>query len=323
MPPTTATLKPKPKLQTLSLVFPVFNEIQTLPYLQEALDHWRKTIQQAVEIILVDDGSTDRTTEYLAQWAEQDDTVRVLSFSRNFGHSVAVSAGLERATGDAVVILDADLQDPLDIIPRMIQQYEAGYDIVYGQRKKREGESIFKRSSAWMFYRFMRLMIHPDLPVDTGDFRLISKECLQVINKMPERDRFLRGMFAWTGFPQTGVPYTRHSRAHGTSKYPLLKMLRFAGNAVISFSPFPIRCISAAGALTAFFGFSYGLYVILRWLFIKDTVQGWPSLIVLLSLIGGMILLGVGIVGEYVSRIYESIQQRPNYIIRRSINFDN
>ena len=229
---------------------------------------------------------------------------------------------MERASGDAVVILDADLQDPLEVISEMIRRYEEGYEIVYGIRQEREGESVFKRASAWAFYRFMRLMIHKDMPSDTGDFRLVSKACLDVVNAMPEKDRFLRGMFAWTGFAQTGVAYTRHAREHGSSKYPLFKMLRFAGNAVISFSPLPIRCISAAGTLTACFGFFYGIYVIGQWYFIGDTVQGWPSLIVLICLIGGMMLLGLGIVGEYVSRIYESIQQRPNYVIKHTINFD-
>lgn len=319
---TTRQLKPKETPQSLSLVFPVFNEAQTLQYLRDTLEEWRKTISQSLEIILVEDGSTDASLEYLEAWAKEDPTVRILSFSRNFGHQMAVSAGMARATGEAVVILDADLQDPLDVIPEMIRQYEAGYDIVYGKRSQRQGESAFKRASAWAFYRFMRLMIHRDMPADAGDFRLISKTCLQTINAMPEKDRFLRGLFAWTGFAQTGVSYVRQPRAHGTSKYPLLKMLRFGGNAIISFSPLPIRCISLAGALTACFGFLYGLYVVARWFFIDDTVQGWPSLIVLLCLIGGMSLLGIGIVGEYVSRIYESIKQRPNYIVQHSINFD-
>ncbi len=294
-----------------------------LPFLRQALQEWRKTIPQPIEIVVVDDGSSDGSFEFLEAWAREDAALRVLSFSRNFGHQMAVSAGLKYCRSEVAVIIDADLQDPLDAIPKMIQAYERGFDIVYGRRIERKGESIFKRSTAWAFYRFMRLTIHPDLPADAGDFRLVARNVVDTINAMPEKHRFLRGMFAWTGYSQTEVTYVRQPRAEGYSKYPFLKMLRFAANAIISFSPLPIRCISLIGSLTAVFGFLYGLLVVGRWFFIGDTVTGWPSIVVLLCLIGGMNLLGLGIVGEYVSRIYETMQQRPNYIVRQSINFEH
>lgn len=316
----TANLQKRTAPKRLSLVIPIYNEIETLPHLRAALDTWRATVPYELECILVDDGSYDGSLSFIENWASEDRSICVIGFSRNFGHQLAVTAGLCHVAGDAVVILDADLQDPLEAIPDMVEQYTRGYDIVYGIRDKREGETLMKRMTAWAFYRFMRLMIHRDLPADTGDFRLLSAHCVSVVNSMPERDRFIRGLCAWTGLPQVGIRYTRKARLYGESKYPLVKMLRFAGNAIISFSPLPIRCISVLGALVALLGFSYGLYATGRWLLVGDTVAGWSSIIVLVCLIGGMILLSVGIVGEYISRIYESVQQRPQYIIKRRLN---
>lgn len=315
-------LTPRGAPALFSMVIPVFNEEDALPYLRQALEDWRRSLPFPSEVILVNDGSTDGSMRILRQWASSDTSVKVLSFSRNFGHQIAVSAGLEWCRGDAVAILDADLQDPLAVVSDMIREYQAGYDVVYGIRSERLGESLFKRVTAWAFYRLMRLLVSQRLPADTGDFRVVSRRCVTILCAMPEGHRFLRGLFSWVGFPHKGVPYVRQPRRHGSTKYPFLKMLRFAANAVVSFSPLPVRLIGVFGALVALLGFAYGAYVVCRWYFIGDTVRGWPTIIILLAIIGGMILLSLGIVGEYVSRIYEAVKQRPLYVIQDAVNIE-
>jgi len=313
-------ISPHPRPDTVSLVIPVYNEAKMLPLLRRAVEDWSESVSFHQEVILVDDGSSDGSLLFLREWAESASWVRVLSFSRNFGHQSAIYAGLMNATGDVAVVIDADLQDPLEVIPKMVERYVEGYAVVFGVREERRGESFFKRVTAWGFYRVMRRFIHPDLPLDAGDFRLVSRPVIETLRCMPERDRFLRGMFAWMGFPQTSVLYRRQERRAGETKYPLLKMVRFAYDGILSFSAAPIRLIALSGILTAGFGFAYGLYTVGRWLLVGDTVEGWPSIIVLISLIGGMILLALGVVGEYVGRIYEAIKSRPSYIVKEQIN---
>lgn len=313
-------LAPNPFPEKVSLVIPVYNEIEMLPLLRQAIGDWCKKAGIHFELILVDDGSTDGSLTFLREWATQDDWLCLISFSRNFGHQAAIYAGLVNASGDVAVVLDADLQDPLEVIPEMIERYQEGFAIVYGLREVRNGETAFKRLSAWFFYRVMRCFVHADLPVDTGDFRLISRPVIEALKAMPEQDRFLRGMFAWMGFPQTSVRYRRQERLAGKTKFSFFKMCRFAFCAALSFSAVPIRLISLAGMLTAGFGFVYGAYTVGRWLIVGDTVQGWPSIVVLICLIGGMILIGLGVVGEYVGRIYEATKSRPSYIVKEQVN---
>jgi dolichol-phosphate mannosyltransferase len=246
-----------------------------------------------------------------------------LSFSKNFGHQMAVSAGLAIAQGDAVVIMDADLQDPLEVVPEMVARYREGYDVVYGQRSERAGETIFKRATAWAFYRLMRRFVHPDLPADTGDFRLVSRRCLDAILRMNEQHRFLRGLFAWVGFPQIAVRYKRDPRRFGETKYPFFKMVKFAWNAALSFSTFPIKLITAGGFATALLACAYGVYAVVQKYFFHNTVQGWTGLVVIGGLIGGMILVSLGIIGEYVGRIFEEIKRRPLYIVKDDTRADN
>ncbi len=291
-----------------------------LPTLRSSLETWRPTCQCATEIVLVDDGSTDASFILLADWARTDPSVKVISLSNNFGHQAAVTAGLFCAKGAAVAILDADLQDPLEVIPSMIERYCQGYDVAYGQRLSREGESLFKRFTAWSFYRVMRLFVHPNLPSDTGDFRLVSRRCLDAILQLNETHRFLRGLFTWAGFHQIAVQYHRRARPHGETKYPLRKMLRFAWNAALSFSVVPIQLISITGFFVATFGCAYGVYSVIRRIVWQDTVPGWTTLVVLLSLVGGAILLALGIIGEYVARIYEEVKKRPLFVVRESLN---
>lgn len=309
-----------PRPSRVGLVIPVYNEVAMLPLLREAVHDWSESVEFAIELVLVDDGSSDGSMAFLREWADSVPWVSVLSLSRNFGHQSAIYAGLMSVSSDVAVVIDADLQDPLEVIPEMVERYIEGYAVVFGVREERAGETFFKRSTAWFFYRMMRRFIHPDLPLDAGDFRLVSRPVIETLRRMPERDRFLRGMFAWMGFPQTSVCYRRQERIAGKTKYPLLKMIHFAYDAILSFSAAPIRLISLAGILTAGLGFTYGAYTVGRWFVVGDTVQGWPSIIVLICMIGGMILIGLGVVGEYVGRIYEASKSRPSFIVKEQIN---
>lgn len=316
---------PEPrKLHRLSFVFPVYNEAEGLPYLRQQVESWISEHESRLdlEVVLVNDGSSDASLPFCIDWAQSDRRIRLVSFSRNFGHQAAVSAGLRYASGDAVVIMDADLQDPLHVVDAMIRRYEEGYDVVYGQRQERKGETAFKKASAWLFYRLLRHCVHQSIPADTGDFRLVSRRCVDIVNAMPEKHRFLRGMFAWIGFPQIAVPYVRDERRFGTTKYPLHKMLRFAWTGITSFSSYPIKLVSLLGlgfSLLGFLGCVYALIChVAGW-----TVQGWTSLICLQALLGGVILLAIGITGDYVGKMFEELKFRPLYIVEKTFNVDD
>jgi dolichol-phosphate mannosyltransferase len=305
----------------LSVVVPCYNEEAVLRATHERLTSvlaGMSTIEY--EVIFVNDGSRDDTQLILTQLQLVDHHVRVLLLSRNFGHQIAVTAGLEHASGDAVVILDADLQDPPEVIHEMLLRYQDGYDVVYGQRSDRVGETLFKRSTAFFFYRLMRLLIHPDLPADTGDFRLMSRQVVDALLQLRERHRFLRGMVAWLGFAQTAVKYSRAGRAAGRTKYNLRKMLTLAWNASVSFSPAPLRVSLMAGVFIAMFGACYGLYAMIHALVLQDTVPGWTTLVVLVCLIGGWILISIGVLGEYVAKLFEEVKGRPLYVLAKRVN---
>jgi len=311
-----APLQPRTSPKLLSLVFPVYNEVEGLPALRGAVEAWTATQPFPCEIVLVDDGSRDSSFALIQQWAAEDNRVRGLSFSKNFGQQMAMTAGLAVAKGDAVVLLDADLQDPLEVIPQMVARYQEGYDIIYGQRPEREGETVFKRVSSWLFYRFMQTFVHKDLPTDTGDFRLVSRRCLDAVLRMNELHRFLRGLFAWAGFHQTAVQFKRAARQYGETKWTPWKLVKFAWNATLAFSTLPLRLITWAGFLTAGFAMSYGIYAVLQKYIYHTAVQGWAGIIVTLGIIGGMILVSLGVIGDYVGRIFEEIKRRPLYIVR-------
>lgn len=316
-------LVPRPPPALLSIVLPAYNEEDVVASLRQRLTAFLQAQPIPIEIIIVDDGSRDGTLRLLLDWAAADRRIKVLGLARNFGHQAALTAGLDAARGEAVVAMDFDLQDPPEVIPEMLAQYQLGYDVIYGRRISREGETGFKRITAWAFYRLMRLLVHPDLPADTGDFRFVSRRCLDAVKQMRETHRFLRGMFAWVGFAQTAVPYQRSARAAGRTKFSLGKMLRFAFTAAISFSPLPLRLGLILGFLVAAFGAGYGLFAFFGRLFgWYEPARGWASLVVLVSLIGGAILISNGILGEYVGRIFEQSKDRPLYIISRSANLD-
>ena len=306
----------------LSIVIPLFNEQDTLPFLRGELDRFLERLPYPAEVVIVNDGSTDSSLDFLAQWADEDARVRVLSLARNYGHQYAATAGLDHAAGDAAVLIDADLQDPLDVIPAMVAQYEAGYDVVMGKRVIRQGETVFKRATAWLFYRLMQRLIYRELEPDVGDFRLISRTCLNALRQMRETHRFLRGMVCWVGFPQTTVEYVRHARQHGTTKYPLRKMLLLAWTAAVSFSPAPLRASFALGVLAAMAGLGEGVYAVARTLLGYYTVPGWTSVIVVTCLIGGAILISIGVLGEYVGRIFEEVKGRPLYTVAERYNME-
>ncbi|PJE01629.1 MAG: glycosyltransferase [Leptospira sp.] len=319
-------LKPKKYPKLLSIIIPCYNEENSLPYFQKEISSTLESLKCKVELIFINDGSKDNTLKVLMNLASKNKSIKVISFSRNFGHQMAVTAGLDFAKGDAIVIIDADLQDPPEVILEMIKKYEEGYDVVYGKRTEREGESFFKLASAWIFYRAMRKFIHKNLPVDSGDFRLISSKCLHRINQLREKHRFLRGMFVWIGLPQTAVEYKRSPRVAGVTNYPLSKMLSLAANAAISFSPLPLRFSLFVGIIVAFLGFAIGIYAVYRKLehfFFDHSIvynPGWATIVGLICLTGGFILISIGILGEYVARIYEEIKDRPLYIIDYTIN---
>jgi dolichol-phosphate mannosyltransferase len=295
----------------------MYNEEAIVPALRAAVEVFLGQLQCPAEVIAVNDGSTDSTLDQLVDWTAADVRIRVIHLSRNFGHQAAATAGLDQASGGAVVLIDADLQDPLEVIHEMIERYMEGYDVVYGQREVRAGESTYKRFTAWAFYRIMRRFVCSRMPVDTGDFRLLSRECLDALNAMRETHRFLRGMVAWLGYPQIAVRYHRAPRAGGSTHYPLTKMLAFAWTAATSFSAAPLRISVLAGAVVGLFGLEEGLRAIAAFVFGWYTIPGWKSLMVVTSLIGSATLISIGIVGEYLARLYEQSKDRPLYMVAR------
>jgi dolichol-phosphate mannosyltransferase len=294
-----------------------------LPILRAELEAFAASLRCEIEIILVNDGSTDATLDGLLAWANGEACVKVLHLSRNFGHQIAATAGLDHASGDAVVLIDADLQDPLAAVHGMIALYCEGYDVVYGQRERRTGESPFKLMTAWAFYRLMRLLVYEGLPVDTGDFRLVSRECLKGLQSMRETHRFLRGMVAWVGYPQIALKYERGPRRKGDSKYPLRKMLTFAWTAATSFSTLPLKLSWLFGCLVGLFGIEEGVRAVAAQLLGWYVVPGWTSLMVVGSLVGAVLLMSVGVLGQYVGKIYEQAKGRPLYLVSRKFNLDD
>lgn len=313
-------LERRPYPLLVSLVVPMYNEAVVIPHLREALEDFMRELQGAAEVILVNDGSTDSTLSQIIAWANADSRIKVVNLSRNFGHQSASTAGLDYASGDAVVLLDADLQDPLPVVHEMIERYCEGYDVVYGRRIARKGEGGFKLFTAWLFYRLMRSLVYKELPMDAGDFRLISRNCLDGLQQMRETHRFLRGMVAWVGYPQIGVQYERAPRVAGETKYTLKKMLRFAWTAATSFSALPLKASIWLGMVATLIGFEEAVRAVLARVFHWYVVPGWASLIVLVSFLGGATLICIGIVGDYIAKIYEQAKNRPLYLVSRTFN---
>ena len=298
----------------LSVVIPCYNEADVLAQLVSRTTAACATVAPSYEIILVNDGSTDASLAILHALAHENPQLIIVNLSRNYGHQIALTAGLSLATGARVLMMDADLQDPPELLPEMMRALDAGADVAFGQRRLRTGESWFKRASATCFYRLFGQLADAPMQRDAGDFRLLSRRAVDLINAMPERSRFLRGMISWIGLTQTPIPYDRAPRAAGTTKYPLSKMLRFAADAITSFSIVPLRVASYVGALFGFLAFSLLLYVLRAWLS-GETVQGWTSLMVVVLVIGSVQLICLGVFGEYLGRLYMESKQRPLFII--------
>lgn len=312
-------LQPRPYPAKLSLVIPMYNEEAVVGLLRAALEQFMGEVLCEAEVVLVNDGSCDSTLAQIAGWAAEDHRIKVVHFSRNFGHQSACTAGLDFACGDAVVVLDADLQHPLHVVHEMINRYCEGYDVAYAAGLVREGENWFKRFSAWLFYRLMRSMVYKSLPADAGDFRLISRECLDGLRQMRETHRFLRGMVAWVGYAQIAVPYERGPRVAGKSKYSLSKMLSFAWTAATSFSTLPLRISTFMGLIVTLFGLVEAGRAILAHI-LGNTVTGWTSLLVTMCVIGGTLLISIGVLGEYVGKLYEQSKDRPLYLVAKTLN---
>jgi glycosyltransferase involved in cell wall biosynthesis len=302
----------------LSIVVPLFNEEEVLPSLIAGL----QSVLQGInwELIFVDDGSTDRSAAVIRASALSNDGIKLLSFSRNFGHQTAVTAGLDFAEGDAVVVMDADLQDPPELLPRMLELYKQGYDVVSPQRVVREGESAFKIWTARAFYRLMGRLSGGHLSPEVGDFRLYSRKAVLALRAMREQHRFMRGMVGWLGLPEALLPFERRPRAAGETKYPLLKMLRFSWTAVSSFSAAPLRLSLAAGIVLSCAGFLYLLRVIYMALWGVQMVPGWATVVVFQCIFSGMILIALGAIGDYVARTYEETKGRPLYVVGSTFN---
>jgi len=301
----------------------MFNEEAVVPFLRGAVAQFMSELTSGTEVILVNDGSTDSTLRGIVDWAKQDARVKVINLSRNFGHQIALTAGLDYATGDAIVTMDADLQHPLNVIHGMIARYCEGYDVIYGQRQVRPGENWLKRITAWLFYRFMSAFIDEDLPVDSGEFRLLSRSCLNGLQQMRETHRFLRGMVAWVGFPQIGIQYEQLPRVAGSTKYTLPKMINFAWTAATSFSILPLKASTWLGVIVTLVGFGEALHALLAKIFHWYVVPGWTSLTVLISILGGATLVSIGVLGEYVGKLYEQMKSRPLYLVSQTVNVDS
>ena len=298
-----------------SIIAPIYNEIGNIPELVPRVREVMDQTGEAWELILVDDGSTDGSTDAIRRLARGDDHVRPVIFARNFGHQIAVTAGLDFSHGDAVVIIDADLQDPPEVILDLIAKWREGYDVVYAVREEREGESWFKKTTASLFYRLIYRITDVDIPLDTGDFRLMDRKVVTVMNQMREKHRFLRGMSAWVGFKQIGVKYKRKARFAGETKYPLNKMIKLALNAVTSFSYFPLQLATYLGFIAAGLSvLAIPIVIILR-LITGTILLGQATTLIIVLFLGGVQLISLGIIGEYIGRIYDEAKGRPLYIV--------
>jgi glycosyltransferase involved in cell wall biosynthesis len=293
-----------------------------LPVLYQRLARVLQQLGEPYEMIFVNDGSTDESARLLVNLRSQDAGVKVVTFSRNFGHQIAITAGLDHSSGDAVIVLDGDLQDPPEVIPQLIEKWQAGNDVVFAVRTSRDGESVFKRATASLFYRILRRLTTTQIPVDAGDFRLMSRAAVKALKSIRERNRFVRGLVGWIGFHHASIEYARDSRYAGATKYPIAKMIGFALNGVFSFSIRPLQMATYLGFGVSLLSFIYLVYAIWLKLFTNQVVQGWASVMVAVLFVGGVQLISLGVMGEYIGRIHEEVKQRPLYLVDSLEGFD-
>ena len=297
-----------------SIIVPVFNEEAVLPMLLRRLDLLIESLDGPAEVIFVDDGSTDCTSIVLRARTSDDARYRYIGFTRNFGHQIAITAGMDAANGQAAIVMDADLQDPPEVVLQMVERWKEGFDVVYARRVSRAGESAFKRWTASAFYRLLGKMSSVEIPQDVGDFRLVDRKVLEAFRSMPERDRFVRGMFAWLGFRQTAVEFERAPRAAGVTKYPFLKMLRLASTGVIGFSDAPLKMAIWFGLAISTLALGIGLYAVAGY-FANEVITGWTSTVVIISFLSGVNLMMSGVMGLYIARIHAEVKGRPLYVV--------
>ena len=311
-------------MKKISVVIPMYYEEEVVDICYKSVVNNLKKLSDKYnyEIIFINDGSKDSTLEILKKIASNDDNVKIISFSRNFGHQAAVTAGIRNVTGDAVIIMDADLQDPPELFDGMIEKWEEGYEVVYGKRKTREGESIFKLLTARMFYNTLNKLSEIEIPKDTGDFRLVDRKVIDVIATLPEHNKFLRGLFSWVGFNQYAYEYNRVNRVAGKTKYPFKKMFKLATDGILSFSAKPLKIVGAIGIFSVIVSIIILIYSIVSYMFkLNSLTPGWTSIMCTMTFIGGIILISLWMIGEYIARIYEESLGRPEYIIDELINF--
>lgn len=299
----------------ISVIIPIYNEEPIICELYSCLQKTVSQISENYELIFVNDGSRDLSLFELIKLSEQDPRVFYINFSRNFGHQIAVSAGLDTCRGKAVVIIDGDLQDPPELIADLYKKYKEGYDVVYAKRAERKGESFLKKTTAKLFYRILKRLTSIDIPLDTGDFRLIDKKIVNYLKQMPEQNKFLRGQIAWLGFKQTEVLFNRDKRKYGKTGYSVGKMLRFAIDGITSFSDIPLQLVTRLGFAISFISFVIIIYAVYSYFILNRTITGWTSLIISSMFIGGVQLISIGTIGEYVSRINKNVINRPLYIV--------
>ncbi len=311
-------------MSTISVVVPMYNEEEVIMETYKRLKAVMDETGEKYELIFVNDGSRDKTRDLAAAICYKDKNVKLIDFARNFGHQVAISAGMDNSSGDAVVVIDADLQDPPEVIPQMIAKWREGFDVVYGKRLKREGDSFFKKFTAKIFYRTLNKLTDTEIPVDTGDFRLIDRKvCDALKNNISEKNRYVRGIISWLGFKSAPVEFVREKRFAGTTKYPLKKMLKFASDAIMSFSLKPLKLATYLGVGISIASFIYMVVlIILKLCGVLSTVLGWTSIVAISLFFNGLILMILGILGSYIGRIYEEVKGRPLYVIQDKINFE-
>jgi len=299
----------------LSVIIPIYNEELNISLLHSRLKKVIDSLNVSWEFIFINDGSKDNSLILIKELAKNDQRIKYISFSRNFGHQVAVTAGLDACVGDSVVIIDADLQDPPELITDLYNKFREGYDVVYARRKARKGESIMKKITAKIFYRILKSITSVNIPVDTGDFRIISRKIVDILKQMPEKHKYLRGQISWAGYNQTFIEYNRDERNAGKTGYTYKKMMSFAMDGVTSFSNFPLKIVTYAGFLVSLVAFIMIVYALYSRFITKDYVQGWTSLMISVLFIGGIQLISIGIIGQYLSRINDNVRNRPLYLI--------
>lgn len=303
-------------MKRISLVFPVYNEKEVLPQLYQRVRHLIAQLAYDVEIIMVNDGSEDSSLELMKSFHDQDSRFKIIDFSRNFGHQVAITAGIDFAEGDAVLLLDADLQDPPELVPQFLQKWEEGYQVVYAIRKSRQ-EHVFKRLSYRIFYRILQKISNISIPLDSGDFCLMDRVVVDTLKSMHERNRFVRGLRSWSGFRQIGLEYDREKRQGGEVKYTMPKLMKLALDGIFSFSYFPLQIAGYTGFIISIISFLGILVYLYKKLFIGGEPQGFPTLVILVLFMGGIQLISLGVIGEYIGRIYDEVKRRPTYIVRK------